>query len=65
MAESGRTDLPVAERDRPGVPVGSIGLEQLLAGRLQDLKEERHRSRPLRPIQMIGRRRAAAEAVGR
>jgi chloride channel protein, CIC family len=66
MAESGRTQLPVAERDRPGEQVGAIGLEQLLAGRLLDLKEERHRSRPLRPIQMIGQRRAAtAEAVGR
>jgi chloride channel protein, CIC family len=66
MAESGRTVLPVTERDRPGQQVGSIGLEQLLEGRLRDLKEERHRSRPLRPIQMIGRRRtAAAEAVGR
>jgi chloride channel protein, CIC family len=66
MAESGRTVLPVGERDRPEQEVGSIGLDQLLAGRLQDLKEERHRSRPLRPIQMIGQRRAAAaEAVGR
>jgi chloride channel protein, CIC family len=66
MAESGRTVLPVGERDRPGQQVGSIGLEQLLAGRLRDLKEERHRSRPLRPIQMIGRRRVAgAEAVSR
>lgn len=64
MAESGRTDLPVAERDRPGEQVGSIGLQQLLAGRLRDLKEEQHRSRPLRPIQMIGQRREA-EAVGR
>jgi len=64
MAESGRTVLPVGERDRPGQQVGSIGLEQLLAGRLRDLKEERHRSRPLRPIQMIGRRRVA-EAVSR
>ncbi|MGN6275656.1 MAG: chloride channel protein [Solirubrobacterales bacterium] len=66
MAESGRTVLPVAERGRPGQPVGSIGLEQLLAGRLRDLKEERHRSRPLRPIQLLGQRRtAAAEAASR
>jgi chloride channel protein, CIC family len=64
MAESGRTVLPVAERSRPEKQVGSIGLEQLLAGRLQDLKEERHRSRPLRPIQLIAQRREA-EAVGR
>ncbi|MGN6816559.1 MAG: chloride channel protein [Solirubrobacterales bacterium] len=66
MAESGRTALPVAERARPGQRVGSIGLEQLLEGRLRDLKEERHRSRPLRPIQLIGQRRARpAEAASR
>jgi len=66
MAESGRTVLPVAERGRPGQRVGAIGLEQLLAGRLRDLKEERHRSRPLRPIQLIGQRRTAeVEAASR
>jgi H+/Cl- antiporter ClcA len=68
MAESGRTVLPVVERgDGPG-QVGSIGLEQLLAGRLRDLKEERHRSRPLRPLELIGLRGGAppgAEAMGR
>ncbi|MGN6215346.1 MAG: chloride channel protein [Solirubrobacterales bacterium] len=66
MAESGETVLPVAERGRPDRRVGSIGLEQLLAGRLRDLKEERHRSRPLRPIQLLGARRdRTAEVVGR
>jgi chloride channel protein, CIC family len=66
MAESGRTVLPVAARERPGLHVGAISLEQLLAGRLRDLKEERHRSRPLRPIQLLGSWRARpAEAASR
>jgi H+/Cl- antiporter ClcA len=54
MADSGRTLLPVADRGDPGRPVGSISLEQLLAGRLRDLDEERHRSRVLRPFELIG-----------
>jgi H+/Cl- antiporter ClcA len=66
MAESGRTALPVAARERPEQPLGAIGLEQLLAGRLRDLKEERHRSRPLRPIQLLGSwRERPAEAASR
>ncbi|HET7588619.1 MAG TPA: chloride channel protein [Solirubrobacterales bacterium] len=68
MAESGRTVLPVVERSDGARPVGSIGLEQLLAGRLRDLKEERHRSRPLRPLELLRLRGGAApeaEAVSR
>jgi H+/Cl- antiporter ClcA len=54
MAESGHTLLPVVQRGEATERLGSIGLEQLLAGRLQDLKEERHRSRVLRPLDLIG-----------
>ena len=50
MAESGRTELPVAERARPEDPIGTVRLEQLLKGRLRDLDEERHRTRVLRPL---------------
>jgi chloride channel protein, CIC family len=58
MAESGHTELVVARRDAPDEVVGSVGLEQLLAGRLHDLKEERHRTRVLRPLELIGAGRA-------
>jgi H+/Cl- antiporter ClcA len=58
MAESGRTALPVAERAWPARPVGVVRLEQLLAGRLRDLDEERHRSRVLRPLDLVGAGRA-------
>jgi hypothetical protein len=58
MAESGQTVLPVAERGDPTRTVGAVGLEQLLAGRLRDLDEERHRSRVLRPLNLIGVDRA-------
>jgi H+/Cl- antiporter ClcA len=54
MAASARTELPVAERARPEQTVGTIRLEQLLAGRLRDLDEERHRTRVLRPLDLIG-----------
>ena len=60
MAESGRTRLPVSERGDPGNRLGTVSLEQLLAGRLRDLDEERHRSRPLRPLDLIGLGRPAA-----
>jgi hypothetical protein len=63
MADSGRTELAVAERDRPGAPVGTVRLEQLLAGRLRDLDEERHRTRVLRPLDVF-RVRPAARAGG-
>jgi H+/Cl- antiporter ClcA len=62
MAESGRTELPVAERARPGVPVGTVRLEQLLEGRLRDLDEERHRTRVLRPIELLRPSRSATPA---
>ena len=58
MAESGRTSLPVARREEPGNVVGTVGLEQLLEGRLRDLDEERHRARVLRPLELIGFGRA-------
>ncbi|HEX8753613.1 MAG TPA: chloride channel protein [Solirubrobacterales bacterium] len=54
MADSGQTVLPVAERAEPSRVVATVGLEQLLAGRLRDLDEERHRSRVLRPLDLIG-----------
>ena len=54
MAESGHTSLPVARREEPRNVVGTVGLEQLLEGRLRDLDEERHRARVLRPLELIG-----------
>ena len=54
MAASEHTVLPVAERERPERVVGTVGLEQLLAGRLRDLDEERHRTRVLRPLDLLG-----------
>jgi chloride channel protein, CIC family len=54
MAESKRTELPVAERARPEEPIGTVRLEQLLEGRLRDLDEERHRTRVLRPLELLG-----------
>jgi chloride channel protein, CIC family len=59
MADSGRTALPVAQRARPEEVVGTVRLEQLLAGRLRDLDEERHRTRVLRPLELLGVGRAA------
>jgi chloride channel protein, CIC family len=53
MAASGRTELPVAERSLPEVPIGTVRLEQLLEGRLRDLDEERHRTRVLRPLELL------------
>ncbi len=53
MADSGRTELPVAERSLPAVPIGTVRLEQLLEGRLRDLDEDRHRTRVLRPFEML------------
>jgi CIC family chloride channel protein len=53
MAASGRTELPVAERSLPEVPIGTVRLEQLLEGRLRDLDEERHRDRVLRPLDLL------------
>jgi hypothetical protein len=53
MADSGRTELLVAERALPEVPIGTVRLEQLLEGRLRDLDEDRHRTRVLRPLDML------------
>ncbi len=58
MADCGHTVLPVHERSEPAEAIGSIGLEALLAGRLRDLDEERHRSRVLRPLDLVGLGRA-------
>ncbi|MBS1887396.1 MAG: chloride channel protein [Actinobacteria bacterium] len=65
MAESGRTELPVAARSLPGVAVGTVRLEQLLEGRLRDLNEERHRTRELRPLELLGAGRGATAGGGR
>jgi chloride channel protein, CIC family len=54
MAASESTALPVAERDDPEQVVGTVALRQLLAGRLRDLDEERHRTRTLRPLELLG-----------
>jgi H+/Cl- antiporter ClcA len=62
MAESGRTELPVAERSLPEVPIGTVRLEQLLEGRLRDLDEERHRTRVLRPLELLRVGRATTPA---
>ncbi|MGH2940288.1 MAG: chloride channel protein [Solirubrobacterales bacterium] len=53
MADSGLTELPVAERALPEAPIGTVRLEQLLEGRLRDLDEERHRTRVLRPLELL------------
>jgi chloride channel protein, CIC family len=66
MAESGRTALPVSDRNDPTVAIGTVTLEQLLQGRLRDLEEERHSERVLRPLSLIGlgRNGDAEGAVG-
>ena len=64
MADAGRTELPVAERALPEVPVGTVRLEQLLEGRLRDLDEERHRTRVLRPLELLRAGRATTRAGG-
>jgi len=43
---------------RFGTALVAVRLEQLLEGRLRDLDEERHRSRVLRPLELIGAARA-------
>jgi len=54
MAESGHTVLPVSDRRDPGARIGTITLQQLLQGRLRDLREERHSERVLTPLSLIG-----------
>jgi H+/Cl- antiporter ClcA len=66
MAEHGVTHMPVVDREDHAKVVGTITLEQLLQGRLQDLHEERHSERVLRPGDLIGLGRGAVtkETVG-
>jgi len=48
MAETGRTRMPVVERDNPGKLVGIVSLTDLLRARTRNLEEERRRERVLR-----------------
>lgn len=54
MAEHGVTTMPVVERGQASRVLGTVTLEQLLQGRLRDLREERHSERILRPRDLIG-----------
>jgi CIC family chloride channel protein len=54
MAEHGVTSMPVVDREQTGRLLGTITLEQLLQGRLRDLREERHSERVLRPRDLMG-----------
>ena len=47
MADAGLTRLPVVRRDAPDDVVSVVCLQQLLAGRLKDLQEERETERVL------------------
>jgi hypothetical protein len=66
MAETESTKLSVVDRENPERYLGSVSLEQLLQGRLRDLREERHGERVLRPLDLVGlgRARPAEEGVG-
>src|SRR5262245_58842670 len=48
MAETGRTRMPVVDRNNPQKVVGMISLSDLLRARSRDLEEERKRERVLR-----------------
>jgi CBS domain-containing protein len=52
MAETGRTVLPVVNRDDPHRLVGLVALRDLLKARVRHLEEERRRERVL-PISLI------------
>jgi len=52
MAETGRTDLPVVDRQSPRQLVGRITLHEMLKARVHHVEEERRRERPL-PIGLI------------
>jgi CBS domain-containing protein len=54
MAEHGVTRVDVVDRADPGVVLGAITLEQLLEGRLRDLREERHSERVLTLGDLVG-----------
>ena len=66
MAESASTRLAVVDRHDPERRLGTVDLEQLLAGRLRDLHEERQSERVLRPLDLVGLGRGARseEPVG-
>jgi len=48
MAETGRTRMPIVERENPRKVVGMISLADLLRARTRDLEQERRRERILR-----------------
>ena len=48
MAETGRTRMPIVERENPRNVVGMISLADLLRARTRDLEQERRRERILR-----------------
>ncbi|HEX5414087.1 MAG TPA: chloride channel protein, partial [Chloroflexota bacterium] len=48
MADTGRTEMPVVERENPRALVGMVGLPDLLTARRQALEAERRRERMLR-----------------
>ena len=58
MAETGRTRMPVVEREDTGTLVGMVSLNDLLRARTRTLEEERRRERVLRvrvPFQGVAR----------
>ena len=48
MAETGRTRMPVVDRENPRQVLGMISLADLLRARTRDLEQERRRERILR-----------------
>ncbi len=60
MAETGRTRLPVVERDEPHRLLGLVSLNDLLKARTRNLANERHRERVLR-LHFWGNRGVKAE----
>ncbi|HEX4749227.1 MAG TPA: chloride channel protein [Bryobacteraceae bacterium] len=48
MADTGKTSMPVVDRDEPAHVIGFVSLEDLLRARSQNLIEERERERVLR-----------------
>jgi CBS domain-containing protein len=58
MAETGRTRMPVVDRDA-GQLAGMVSLRDLLTGRVRNLQEERRRERVLRVRIPFGRATSA------
>ncbi|MGE5596720.1 MAG: chloride channel protein [Hyphomicrobiales bacterium] len=56
MAETGRTRLPVVERDKPKQLIGMIALRDLLSARAREYENEMRRERVLR-LRVFGPRR--------